>query len=75
MQAKGSFNTGRLYCNQGQPIDWQQDGTTIRFRDNARGIYGTFDIHERLVRAFADYAQKVIMEHYDGGRYENTLIF
>lgn len=70
----GTFNTGRLYTDIGQPIDWTFDGTIVKFWDRARGINGTFQISPRWnPKTFEDHAEKIIMEHYDGGRYENFI--
>lgn len=68
------FNTGRLYCVDGQPITVEQDATDrdlFKFTDHARGIIGWVcvpraeDMHDATL-------QHEVMGRYNTGNYRLT---
>jgi hypothetical protein len=70
------FNTGRRYADDDQPISaiLHADGKTIDFADHARGIDGRIVLDQEIIVAGVANIARVVMEHYDAGKYRDIPI-
>ena len=63
-----TWNTGRLYARNGQPIAAGIVGDMICFVDYARCVYGCYPVAEQ---SDTDLARDV-MRHYDSNKYSSS---